>query len=954
MAGQPVRQVELDGIGLLWDLDYPGFDVFCIVTNGYQIAMPESMHGWFEPFLGVVQESMTSRQLPECEIRMVYEKRLLICHFNETEPHALLRKLMYRLRHLPMEVEEYVRNRSILFHLIQAAGESRHDEQKMLNMVRGLNNAELTTKFTRIGILMPHDQSGEELFMRMSSGDISDMTKQDAEHTEEEEEEEEDEQEQAEVNLLQTFRLTNDHASGGEDHLKFSQDVRAFAALIALRQLSPPLAIALFGPWGTGKSYFMHQLQKQITTLAEYNDLEPGSEAEKNSSPGKPSFCQGIVQIPFNAWSYMDANLWASLVAEIFERLHEYITNSTKGKQEEDAVRQTLNKKLGIIQEERKRLTDEIDRLKADRDTILHQLAELSEQRKKNLDGMIRNKVSYTWRQLGLEQEIQGYSGILRSYGLNPDMITTQTGDHLIRELQSWPLFIRNLFRLNRWQIAVISLAGLFLAGLIIIHPDVINAYLQLPKAILITAITAVAPMAQQLVSTVKKFNRVYKPIRMFKDKFNEQLAKVEAEYEIQKDEIQFQISLTQIQLEQKNADISRLDAQINGLSYEMGSGFSHTVIFNFIRNKEKFYSKHLSLISTIRRDFETLSELFGKIHADAQSTSPSHVSRAEARDFQNNFRDDRKLERIILYIDDLDRCQEDRVIEVLEAVNLLMAFPLFVVVVGVDPRWVKNSLRKKYATQFGQIPHSGEQLMPIDVTDYLEKIFQIPFHLRKAGTDEVRNLVTSMLQPHVREAEVRFTPDDHGEDHTSFPISFQPDTSFQNQLLSSGIGAASREDDPSRRADDREKQEDNESLQNLQALRPDDLILSETEIGNIQELSWLLGNNPRAIKRFANIYRIIRAHESLSLQTESKDRQLRLLAFFIALKTGPYRRISHHIISEPYTMKPLTAIEVGEHEQSAWEILREGLKKEGFDLFIDLDEATIKHLQLVNRFSFE
>ncbi|MFN9801906.1 MAG: hypothetical protein ACK54P_17955, partial [Bacteroidota bacterium] len=186
---QPVRQVELDGIGLLWDLDYPGFDVFCIVTNGYQIAMPESMHGWFEPFLGVVQESMTSRQLPECEIRMVYEKRLLICHFNETEPHALLRKLMYRLRHLPMEVEEYVRNRSILFHLIQAAGESRHDEQKMLNMVRGLNNAELTTKFTRIGILMPHDQSGEELFMRMSSGDISDMTKQDAEHTEEEEEE---------------------------------------------------------------------------------------------------------------------------------------------------------------------------------------------------------------------------------------------------------------------------------------------------------------------------------------------------------------------------------------------------------------------------------------------------------------------------------------------------------------------------------------------------------------------------------------------------------------------------------------------------------------------------------------------------------------------------------------------------------------------------------------------
>jgi hypothetical protein len=43
-------------------------------------------------------------------------------------------------------------------------------------------------------------------------------------------------------------------------------------------------------------------------------------------------------------------------------------------------------------------------------------------------------------------------------------------------------------------------------------------------------------------------------------------------------------------------------------------------------------------------------------------------------------------LSRIVLYIDDLDRCPEKLVVEVLRAVHLLLAFDLFVCVVAVDP----------------------------------------------------------------------------------------------------------------------------------------------------------------------------------------------------------------------------------------------------------------------------
>jgi KAP family P-loop domain len=51
------------------------------------------------------------------------------------------------------------------------------------------------------------------------------------------------------------------------------------------------------------------------------------------------------------------------------------------------------------------------------------------------------------------------------------------------------------------------------------------------------------------------------------------------------------------------------------------------------------------------------------------------------------------RLDRIVLYIDDLDRCPTHQVIKVMEAVNLLFGFPLFVVVMAVDSRWLLRSL---------------------------------------------------------------------------------------------------------------------------------------------------------------------------------------------------------------------------------------------------------------------
>ena len=63
-------------------------------------------------------------------------------------------------------------------------------------------------------------------------------------------------------------------------------------------------------------------------------------------------YCKGIAQIHFNAWSYTDANLWASIVSKIFEGLNHYINDNTPAGEVRKQVESQLSTSLNIINEE--------------------------------------------------------------------------------------------------------------------------------------------------------------------------------------------------------------------------------------------------------------------------------------------------------------------------------------------------------------------------------------------------------------------------------------------------------------------------------------------------------------------------------------------------------------------------------------------------------------------------
>jgi hypothetical protein len=116
------------------------------------------------------------------------------------------------------------------------------------------------------------------------------------------------------------------------DFLDISREVQSFAYLAASRQIDPPLSIGLFGKWGSGKTFFMERMYQRIEEIAD--------PTERYQKTGK--FHGGIVQIRFNAWHYIETNLWASLVEFIFHELDRWLSREGKERKQIDALFEAL------------------------------------------------------------------------------------------------------------------------------------------------------------------------------------------------------------------------------------------------------------------------------------------------------------------------------------------------------------------------------------------------------------------------------------------------------------------------------------------------------------------------------------------------------------------------------------------------------------------------------------
>lgn len=96
--------------------------------------------------------------------------------------------------------------------------------------------------------------------------------------------------------------------------------------------------------------------------------------------------------------------------------------------------------------------------------------------------------------------------------------------------------------------------------------------------------------------------------------------------------------------------------------------------------------------------------------------------------------------ERLVVFVDDLDRCLPEKAIEVLEAIKLFLDVCGCIFVIAVDQAVVVKGIQVRYRDFAFQGENADK--MPISGFDYLEKIIQLPFYLPPVRREDMETFI--------------------------------------------------------------------------------------------------------------------------------------------------------------------------------------------------------------------
>ena len=624
----------------------------------------------------------------------------------------------------------------------------------------------------------------------------------------------------------------------GVDKLDIDKDVHAFASLIAYKDLDPPLAVGLFGNWGAGKTFFMNRLEEEIDELIK--------EDMKNETH---SYCRDVVHVKFNAWHYSDANLWACLVITIFEELNKYAQE--KGKGEVKSLKQVLNEKIETSRIILREAKEGVKRAKGEQKKAHDNYKKFATKRKELceiLQGAITDSVT---------EELLANTDFKKDV-LNP--LSESIGEDAAkdaRELKEAIKSIRTIFRRffrsikmlrEQPKLLIITFAISLLA--FIVPAILISIFFKETQLDWVRLVNKILPILSVLLVPLRAFLRYFKRINQNFEKFSDF---VNHEAEISQENVN--IALENYKKAQEN---------YRNAQQELKDIKSGKRLMEFIeeRSKSLDYNKHLGIVSIIRKDFDALKK----------ELTLTENEKSDGKGFN--------VDRIILYIDDLDRCPKEKVVQVLEAIHLILALDLFVVIVGVDPRWVSKSLYFQYSQLLKQqdedfvLPKDKEKKDESSYVgdkatsiDYLEKIFQIPFVLKPIENQAKINLLDHLFEDQIVVKKTKTGKGvEEGIDRLADSGKISEDELGEGPLDTYKLDLKKKK----------------EKVEALEVLR-----ITEDELEFMKFITPILGDTPRNIKRYANIYRIIRAHPEIPEFSKENFDDFRAMMFLLAVVVG-------------------------------------------------------------------
>ncbi len=100
---------------------------------------------------------------------------------------------------------------------------------------------------------------------------------------------------------------------------------------------------------------------------------------------------------------------------------------------------------------------------------------------------------------------------------------------------------------------------------------------------------------------------------------------------------------------------------------------------------------------------------------------------------------------RLVVFVDDLDRCLPEKAIEVLEAIKLFVDVPGCVFLLGLDQEVIARGIEIKYRELKQNSEEDKAPRFVIDGARYLEKIIQLPFWIPPVERDDMDDFVSGL-----------------------------------------------------------------------------------------------------------------------------------------------------------------------------------------------------------------
>lgn len=255
-------------------------------------------------------------------------------------------------------------------------------------------------------------------------------------------------------------------------------------------------------------------------------------------------------------------------------------------------------------------------------------------------------------------------------------------------------------------------------------------------------------------------------------------------------------------------------------------------------------YGDELSYMREIHDDLRFLTEQMGGDQRAAAASSASGESSKPGP-------------RVLVTIDDLDRCEPEKAVEVLQAINLLLDFRVFVICLGIDARVITAAVEAHYKELLGSAGASGYE--------YLDKIVQIPFRIPTPRTLEIERFLESQMPER--------PPSEPNHDHNRVAA----------ERTAAGFDTRTRY--PSSPSNPPESSEPEKTEQPIAS----PTMFDRDEIQGFQELAPFIRRNPRHIKRLINVYRMVRTLAARRGVDEILDNPQLTAAWIVICAQWPY-----------------------------------------------------------------